>query len=129
MRQIIGKLFLITAIGIYSTLFTACASKSSTSTVPIESPTVVSSQGNSQQKVTSAENVSPRIDYICKRDLENRALSIESTEPKGCKLWYSNHDKKKPIAWSKNGLEYCSEICNKIQKNLTTAGFSCQKTK
>lgn len=64
--------------------------------------------------------------FTCKRETDIRSIWIESLQPDGCKLWYSNYSKKGPAAWSQAGLKHCQKISENVRKNLESTGFSCQ---
>lgn len=64
--------------------------------------------------------------FTCTRGTDIRSIWIESMQPDGCKLWYSNYIKKGPAAWSQTGLKHCQKISENVRKNLESAGFSCQ---
>lgn len=87
--------------------------------------------GSSNKNITAEplKNETMRDQFTCKRDTDIRSIWIESLQPKGCKLWYSNYNKKGPSAWSEVGLIYCQKISENIRENLKVAGFSCQAAK
>lgn len=64
--------------------------------------------------------------FTCKRDTDIRSIWIESLRPDGCKLWYSNYEKKGPAASAHSGLSHCQKVSENVRKNLQSAGFICQ---
>lgn len=100
------------------------AGKTATSTPP---PAVEATKADAAQS-GSAKSMQnwPKVDaYDCKANNEVRNIHIELTTPAGCKLWYSNHSKSEPIAWSKHGLTYCEKVNQNIRNNLENAGYAC----
>lgn len=61
----------------------------------------------------------------CERDGESRTLKVESVQPKGCKLWYSNFGSHVPVASSQTAIIHCVQVRDRIRRKLITAGFKC----
>lgn len=117
----------------FVTVISSCAGKmlSSTETTKTTThapPTTVEAtktDSHKQQPITTSNNW-PKVDaYDCKGNNEVRSIHIELATPTGCKLWYSNHSKSEPVAWSKHGLSYCEKVNQNIRHNLENAGYTC----
>lgn len=104
-------------------LIASCASKPQSSAPPEQTTAPV----NSNKK--EATQPVDRNDFSCTKDRDHRTLYIVKTIPNGCKIWYSNFSKSKPVASAHMGTEYCIKVYEKIQKNLTQAGFVCEQVK
>lgn len=63
--------------------------------------------------------------FACLRGEETRSVHIETIQPKGCKLWYSTHGDKDPVAWSSTGNAHCEKVSSTIRTNLESSGFKC----
>lgn len=72
------------------------------------------------------ETVKPSNDDIaCKLGSETRMLRIENSQPKGCKLFYSNFSDKDPVASSALGRKHCDQKRDRIQAKLEDGGYKC----
>ena len=63
---------------------------------------------------------------VCTLDKDERIIDVRKTEAGGCELFYTKFGEEKSVASSGFGTQYCEEVRDRIQSNLTKAGFSCQ---
>jgi outer membrane biogenesis lipoprotein LolB len=98
------------------------AATANTNQVQKTVPTATQASTDTTKKVTAQSKVKG---HSCKRDSEVRTVWTEALQPKGCKLWYSNHSDKDPVASSRNGNEHCLNVEDRIVKNLSDAGYTC----
>lgn len=64
-------------------------------------------------------------EIVCERGQEKRTLRIETIDPKGCKLWYSQHSAKEPVASSHIANTHCEKVQATIRGHLEEAKFHC----
>jgi len=62
----------------------------------------------------------------CTLDKDERIIDVRKSESGGCELFYTKFGEEKSVASSGFGTQYCEEVRDRIQSNLTKAGFSCQ---
>jgi hypothetical protein len=107
---------------IFLNLQLGCSSEQK-SQVTSPSPAVKSPQtppAKAEEKVKTIND-----DIACKLGSETRTLKIESSQPKGCKLFYSTFNEKEPVAWSHLGPTHCNQVRDRIQAKLEDGGFKC----
>lgn len=76
---------------------------------------------------TAAKPAVPAKDELtCQRGKEERWLSIENVQPKGCKLNYPQTTTA--VAWSSFGVKHCEQVRDRIKTKLEDAGFKCAAT-
>jgi hypothetical protein len=62
----------------------------------------------------------------CKSGKDERTLSVAGTEGGGCEVKYTKFGQESTPGNSANGMEYCNQVSEKIQKNLIAAGYKCE---
>ncbi|MBK7844263.1 MAG: hypothetical protein IPJ71_11300 [Bdellovibrionales bacterium] len=77
------------------------------------------------QPVNSVKSDVKKDETTCDRDGQSRTLRVESLQPKGCKLWYSNFGSHVPVASSQIGITHCAQVRDRIREKLISAGFKC----
>lgn len=77
------------------------------------------------KKATAASTAGISDSVKCTHDKDERTIEV-SDKDGGCETVYTKMGEAKTIATSAHGKEHCEEVSAKIQKNLSTAGFSCQ---
>jgi len=90
--------------------------------IPIQQMAIVTQPS---QAVTPAKIETQNNELACKLDQEIRTLKVEGSQPKGCKLFYSNYSSKDAVAWSHIGNNYCEQVRDQIRGKLEEAGFKC----
>lgn len=60
----------------------------------------------------------------CSVEGDKRYIEVRK-KGEGCETIYFKFDKEDVVATAANGLDHCEGIRDRIQKNLTAAGFSC----
>jgi hypothetical protein len=62
----------------------------------------------------------------CTLDKDTRVIEVKKTDGGGCELFYTKFGESKSVASSGFGTQYCEEVKDRIQSNLSKAGFTCQ---
>lgn len=96
------------------------------STKQTKQETAAPAVASAKQVVATAKVEAQKNEFACKRDSETRTLKVEGGQPNGCKLYYSNHSSKDPVAWSEKSNTHCEQVRSRIQGKLEEAGFKCQ---
>lgn len=114
-------------LGLCTALFFGCSEPQKkpaevAATAPIQ-PTAVISQVDPPASSEKAQ--ASMSELTCKRDPVTRVLKVESSQPKGCKLFYSNHSNKDPVASSHTASTHCEQVRDRIRAKLEEAGFKC----
>jgi len=91
---------------------------------PAAAPAAAAAQ--STAPAPAADAAKAKTSIVCKRADEVRTLHIDQVQPKGCKLFYSNHSASEPVASSAHGTAHCDQISANIQENITKIGFKCE---
>ncbi len=61
----------------------------------------------------------------CTSGDDKRSIELRSKDA-GCEVLYTKTGESKSVANETSGSDYCKKTVEKIQANLTTAGFSCK---
>jgi hypothetical protein len=63
----------------------------------------------------------------CKSGNDERTISSTKGEGgAGCQVMYKKGGEEKSVADAKNDTSYCEKVVDKIKKNLTAAGYTCE---
>jgi ABC-type enterochelin transport system substrate-binding protein len=91
-------------------------------------PQVEQSEEASSEKVADSSDKAEASDSRteCTLDKDVRIIEVRKTDAGGCELFYTKFNEEKSVASSGFGTQYCEEVKDRIQTNLTKAGFSCQ---
>lgn len=101
----------------------ACSSQKMASTPAAPAPAPAASTPTPAPVATKD---SPAADTVtCQRGSEERLMSIEMIQPKGCKLWYTKDGGKTNPASSTKGPNHCETVRDRIRGKLETANFKC----
>lgn len=61
---------------------------------------------------------------VCKSSADERKIAVVPTQT-GCAVQYEKFGNMQEVATATTQLDYCGQVQEKIQNNLTAAGFSC----
>ena len=61
----------------------------------------------------------------CSLGNDERKVSVVDKSEGGCGVNYEKWGSERQVAWANYDMAYCDEVSDRIQGNLTTAGFSC----
>lgn len=75
--------------------------------------------------VKTAETAKQQATVSCALSGTTRTLRIESVQPQGCKLFYSNYKGNDPVASSEVSSTRCENIRDRIMGKLEAAGYKC----
>lgn len=90
---------------------------------PVSTQQVTSTSQN--QTTLPVQGDLQKTELVCKMDGDVRTLKVEDSQPKGCKLFYSNYSSKDPVAWSHMANSHCEQVRDRIYGKLQEAGFKC----
>lgn len=118
----------IFSLGVCMALIFGCSSQQKkqsdmASSAPTQQVTTAAQVG--QPGASAKAELQKKDELACKRDQETRTLKLEGSQPKGCKLFYSNHSSKDPVAWSDVAKTHCEQVRDRIRGKLEEAGFKC----
>ncbi len=82
--------------------------------------------GKDAKSATEAKSNGSDSRVVCTLDKDERIIDVRKSEAGGCELFYTKFGEEKSVASSGFGTQYCEEVRDRIQSNLTKAGFSCQ---
>lgn len=110
-------------------LSVACSSngkkQEATLPTPIDTTAKAVAAASATPTPIAPEKKDPKDEVTCERGKENRTLRIETVQPKGCKLWYSQYGTKDPVASSKIANTHCEKVRTAIRGHLENAHFKC----
>lgn len=116
--RIISALALVAA-------FSACSSAQKKTTTP----PAQASAANAAPTAASAKTEKPSPESArtlsCEKGKDQRSVKIE-TKGSGCEVQYTKFGQNKVVASSSNGTKHCEDSLAHIEKNLTSAGFTCR---
>jgi hypothetical protein len=73
-----------------------------------------------------SKKTEPTASLTCAKGKDIRVLEVKGTEGNGCELIYTKADQPKTIATAKAGLDFCSQVSERVQKNIEAAGLDCK---
>lgn len=76
-----------------------------------------SSQSDSESKDSAV--------VVCELGSEERTIENRALEGGGCEVIYTKAGEPNVVAEAKNDLSYCRGVVERIQNNLSSAGFEC----
>lgn len=85
---------------------------------------VKEAQDKAEDKTQDASSSDMRTE--CTLDKDTRIIEVRKTDEGGCELFYTKFGEEKSVASSGFGTQYCEEVRDRIQSNLSKAGFSCE---
>ena len=62
----------------------------------------------------------------CTSGADSRTIEIKKGEGTGCEVVYTKASDSKSVASAHSDLSFCKGVSEKVQKNLTGAGYKCQ---
>lgn len=83
-------------------------------------------EGHKAEPVADTKSEGSESRVVCTLDKDERIIDVRKSEAGGCDLFYTKFADEKSVASSGFGTQYCEEVRDRIQSNLTKAGFSCQ---
>ncbi len=106
----------------------ACSSKSKTAdaqaTDAKAAATTETKAAPANADKTKAAATSTAGKVLCETSSDKRLIEVR-TKDAGCELAYTKFGKEEVIANSAAGSAHCQKISERIQSNLTEAGFKC----
>lgn len=123
----------LTLVGFLTSCATAPQGKSksapaTTSKSVSKSPEKHTDKNTEKKKVSnaSAKAASDSVnEALCSKGNDQRTISL-TTGPAGCKVIYTKGGNTQEIASARNQLDYCTNAIEKVKKNLTSSGFTCE---
>jgi hypothetical protein len=91
-----------------------------------QTPAPTKDQAPGKNKKTKKSAVASTAATVkCTHNSDERMIEIKDKDG-GCETVYTKMGEANSIASSSHGNEHCQQVSEKIQKNLTSAGFTCQ---
>lgn len=110
-------------------LISACAEKQVANTPtppPTEPPKAEAPTKKETTKAVKAKAVTPSGDVTCKSGENVRSIAVVKSESGGCEVQYTKDGATNTAASAQSDSSYCDSVKDKITKNLTDAGFTCE---
>ena len=123
----IRRIAVIAVMGLFATACTSKPKATTEATAKAEAVKTEAAKTATAATDKAATKAPEKGEMLCERAKESRSLRLEDVQPKGCKLWYSNHGSE-PVAWSDVGPTHCEQVRDRIRTNLESAGFKCSAT-
>ncbi len=93
--------------------------------VIIDQPVLIEKTGISgtvKDMVSTAKTITG--DVACTAGEDTRKIQV-TTNNSGCQVVYTKFGAESEVANAANDMSYCESVSNKIQGNLSAAGFAC----
>lgn len=109
-------------------VLSACSNKEKAQE-PATAPKATSAEKKATTPKTLEKSKSSQSTYgqtvTCTLNKDVRVIDVRSNG-EGCEVFYKKLDQESSIGNANSGTEHCKQIQQRVAKNLSTAGFSCE---